>query len=242
MPNIKELEDTLSSKGIELAGPIVVNNTDLDEYFVFVNSKLDKSRKRSPSSHTLNQISQMYKDSGATVSFVIVEGDRDNIDSSLKTMLFGRFPEMVRNSFASISNTKADVWIEPKRSLTETEINSITKSINEFLDFLRIELKSANFTQTEYTPTPIAILRTLRLIAPCELQTLVAALESKHFNVPNSVWMNHTLDKMRKAGTVVRRKDGEYFLSLRGLHILGSDKHRHSPDVARALAQTKQGE
>ena len=67
------------------------------------------------------------------------------------------------------------------------------------------------------------------------------ALAKKQFAVPNRVWLNHALDRLRKAGAVIRKKDGKFILTLKGLSSLGTLKNRLSPDVVRALAIARKG-
>jgi hypothetical protein len=230
------IEELLTAKGVTLAGPIISDQDATVTFFAFVNVSLDNEGRRVPSAFTLNRVSSEAKEANIHVSFVLIDGDRDDLDSSLKTMLFGKFPDFVRNSFATFEQNKADVWIEPRRAITDALRTDLGKAIGDFLSFLSIELKSINITRAENVPTPTAILRAIRTISPNSVTEIARVLKQKGFAVPNDVWMNHALDKQRKSGKILRKKNGQYVLTLEGLTSMGTRKNRASPDVARALA------
>lgn len=236
MPEITKLYEFLKDKHLPLVGPIISSRDDGDIYFAFITATFKKNGRREPSLVALDRISAEARNLGFDLSFVFVDGERHDIDGSLKTMLFGKFPEAVRNSFVSINNNKADVWIELKRNISDEEQKNIKTTVINFFDLLTMEVKSTNIIQSENIPTSTAILRTLRTLPPCLLSDLEVALKNKQFTVPNETWMNHTMDKLRKEGSIVRRKDGKYFLTLQGLAALGTQKGRLSPDIMRALA------
>ncbi|QYZ68265.1 hypothetical protein [Neotabrizicola shimadae] len=236
MYNSEQLIALVEKHGVELVGPILTDVTASGDSLAFVRSSVSMDGKRTPTTFLLNKLAGEVRKLGTTISFVRIDGEREDLDGSLKTMLHGKFGDLVRNSFASFDGKNADVWIEPKTSLDQTQRKSISDSVSAFLQLLDISTHRVAFTATENTPSLVAILKALRIVAPCDIGALSIALTRKGFDVPNSIWMNHELDKLRKAGHVVRRKDGLYFLSLQGLTILGTEKSRHSPDVARALA------
>jgi hypothetical protein len=231
----------LREKGVVLAGPIVSTLEHNTTYLVFVKAKILADGRREPTSFTLNSITKAAVEIGFRVSFVIIDGDREDLDSSIKTMLVGKFPELVRNSFSTFNGKLADVWIEPKQVLETTHRAEIESAIATFLSFLDVTAKSVNFTQAENVPTPTALLRSIRVLAPCSVDEIASALEEKEFTVPNGVWLNHAMDKLRKSGFVTRKKNGQFILSLKGLTTLGTSKNRLSSDVTRALAIAQKG-
>ena len=133
----------------------------------------------------------------------------------------------------------ASIWVEPKKRIDQEMIEEIREFLREFFTLFDIDHVSVFFTQDEDIPTPTVILRSLRIIAPCSAASLSRSLEEKRYKVPNEVWMAHALDRLRKAGSVVRKANGQFFLSLEGLRRLGTEKSRASPDVKRALALGK---
>lgn len=241
MSDVDTIEKFVRSKDLVLAGPIVSSRESDVAHFVFVKAVFGRDGGRVPSAHALKRILDDARVLGYNLTFVVVDGDRSDLDSSLKTMLFGKFPDKIRNSFASVVKNVSDVWIEPKQNLTSTDVSEIDSAIKEFFNFMDITTKSVNITQIENIPTSTAILKALRIVAPCNLSELRAELQRRKFTVPNEVWLSHALDKLRKHGSIVRKKTGEYFLSLKGLSALGTQKNRSSADVVRALALAKKG-
>lgn len=236
MRDIAKLDDLFREKGLELTGPVIVGIEPDAVHLVFVRAGLDKEGRRSPSAYVLNTTSAAAAAIGFKLNFILVDGERSDLDSSLKTMLFGKFSDMIRNSYGAFANNRANVWVEPKRVITEEEKQKIESAVREFLTLLNYELELLNITQSENLPTPTAILRALRTLAPCTLQTLTEELVRRGFVVPNEAWMNHGLDRLRKAGVIFRKRNGEYFLSLSGLSSQGTQKNRQSPDIIRSLA------
>lgn len=241
MAKKEHLEALLDAKGITLAGPIVFSQDEHPTYFAFIKAKIDADGRREPTSFALNQLSTKALEEDIRVSFVLIDGERDDLDGSLKTMLFGKFPEAIRNSFSTFVGKTADVWIEPKQALSADQRAEIESSISSFLEFLNFSIKSINITQTENIPTPTALLRTIRICAPCSADEIEVALGEKKFSVPNRVWLNHALDKLRKSGAIIRKKNGHFILTLNGISSLGTSKNRLSPDVVRALAIAQKG-
>lgn len=241
MPKKSNLEAMLREKGVTLAGPIVSTQEDNPTFLVFVKAKISAKGHREPTSFALNSISKIASENGIRVSFVVIDGDREDLDSSIKTMLFGKFPELVRNSFSTFNGKLADVWIEPKQVLEIAQRAEIEGAISNFLSFLDMAAKSVNFTQAENIPTPTALLRAIRTLAPCSVDEVTTALSKKGFTIPNGVWLNHAMDKLRKSGFVLRKKNGQFILTLKGLTSLGTSKNRQSPDVIRALAMAQKG-
>ncbi len=217
MPEREILEKLLRDKGIALAGQIIESQDEERVFYAFVRAKLSNDGRREPSVFALDQIANAALALDIRMSLIVVGGERDDLDGSLKTMLSGKFPDVVRNSFAAFVGNRADVWIEPKQDLTADQRTAIERSIVDFLDFLSLSLGSVTITRFANIPTPTAILRTLRTTAPCSAGTIMAALTQKEFVVPNEVWMNHVLDKLRKSGAVARKKNGHYMLTLKGL-------------------------
>ena len=159
MPRRREIETLLTENGVALAGPIVSNQEAQPTFMAFVKAKLHADGRREPSAFLLNQISAKALQTGIQLSFVLIDGERDDLDGSLKTMLFGKFPDFIRNSFSTFSGRTADIWIEPKQVLDAERRAEIEASILSFLDFLNFSIKSINITQTENIPTPTALLR-----------------------------------------------------------------------------------
>lgn len=241
MPSDAELYDLLIKQGLDMAGPLVSHPDEKNDYIAFVRIKIDKKGQKSPGSRAISQAKKLATESGYNVSFIAVSDGDNDFDTSLKSVLFSKYGDKLRNTFASFSNRRAEVWIEPKAQLSLQERDQIREAVSGFVDLIGFEVVGVSFTDSENTPTPTAILKVLRIIAPCSADALRTTLGGQGFTVPNVAWLNHTLDKMRKAGLLVRSKNGHFFLSLIGLYRLGTAKSRQSPDISRALDLARRG-
>jgi hypothetical protein len=241
MHSEEELYDLLVKQGLNMAGPLIPYPDKESSYIAFIRTKFDKKGQKSPGSRALSQVAKLVAERGYILSFVAVGTEGNDFDASLKSVLFFKFGDIIRNSFASFANQQTEVWIEPKIELSPQDKSHIQVVISEFSDLIGFEAVGISFIESENAPTPTAILKVLRINAPCSAETLRALLKERGLTVPNVVWLNHALDTMRKAGLVVRSKNGEFFVSLSGLSRLGTAKNRQSPDIMRALDFAKRG-
>ena len=239
MNDIEEIEGLVLERGISLAGPIISHRDEEPIFYVFVKVSTNKNGKPSPGPLSIFQLKNKALEKGYKLSIVAINDNVEELDKSLKAMILKKYAAQIANSFASFAGKKSDIWIEPKANLTDEEKIEITTFIDEILAKIDIERSSLTFTQIYRTPTYTAILRALRTLAPCTADELALELQNRKFSVPSETWMNHTLDKLRKAGLVVRKKSGQHFLSLACISALGTQKSHSSPDVIRALALTK---
>lgn len=126
MLNIQEIESLIKEKDIAIVGNTI--SAGNQTFYVFIKTILDANQKQTPSSYLLNTISQSLKEQGATIYFIQINEQTDDLDGSLRTCLFGYFPSLLRNSYLSIDNKKASVWIEPKVTLRGTVASIATIS------------------------------------------------------------------------------------------------------------------
>jgi len=241
MSSAREIHDILTGMNFELAGPVASNPGNDESYVAFVKIKTDTKGQKKPGARALSQAMKHLYEDGYNVSLVAVGDEGSDFDATLKAIIFKNFGERINNAFSSFANQRADVWIEPKNKISSNERENIRSVISDFCNLIGFDLTEVSFTDAENTPAATTILKVLRLKAPCNAHVLETLLEQRGFTVPNVVWLNHTLDKMRKSGLIVRGKSGEFFLSLNGLSRLGTIKARQSPDILRALDFAKRG-
>lgn len=239
MTDLSFIEQLLKAKKIRLAGPLIQDHVETDRFVAFIFASSNDDKKKGPSQLTLSAISAAAERQGIQLGFVLIDKKSEEFDGSIKTLLFTKFQNIIRNSFTVVNYKRASVWVEPKKRIDPEMMEEIRKFLREFFTLLDIDDVSVFFTHDEDIPTPTVILRSLRIIAPCSAASLSRSLEEKCYKVPNEVWMAHALDRLRKAGSVVRKANGQFFLSLEGLRRLGTEKSRASPDIKRALALGK---
>ena len=237
------IADELLASGIKLIGDLVQDASDRTKWYAFVQVERDKGRRQSPSNYKLRKIAESLEKRSLQVAFVLVENEQEDLQASIKTMLFRFFPGIVRNAFASFDRKGATIWVEPKKILTREEEEAVAAKTKEFLQFLKVRFDAVRITSSENVPTRTACLNTIRLNSPVKLKEIRAALNKRGFHVPSDDWLSHMLDKLRKDGLVFRRKgkDGQFMLTLSGLEALGTAKNARSPDVLRALDIAKRG-
>lgn len=240
MHDAADVEAYLKDKGLVLLGPVVSSPNDDLDFYAFVQIEYSADARQIPSAHRLNSISAEAADNEIKIHFVLVQGETEQLDRSLKTVLFGKYPNDIRNSFVALEGKDVDLWIEPKRTLSDELCRELKGTIVQFVELLSLNLRSLKVTHDANIPTPTAIMRVLRTISPASLEAIGSALKEKGFVVPNEVWLSHTLDRLRKAGRLVRKSNQEYILSYKGLTVLGTTKGRRSPDIERALALARQ--
>ena len=237
MPNTDELKLRLEETGLNLAGPVVLHFDDEETYYAFVKVKYVGNGKIDPSNRKLERIRRCVVTSGYNINFVSVREDDEFDYSTLNTILDRKYNKVISNVFLTRSfNSKWLVWVEIASELDETLKSGIQSTITNFMKMYDLASSEIVFVGEKNYPTPTAILRTLRTIAPASSECLRKDLEKRNFFVPDQTWLNRELDKVRKAELVVRRKDGGFFLSVKCLNGLGSSTDRNSADVRRALA------
>ena len=240
MPSAKELELLLMEFAVDLGGPVVPHMDEGSSFYAFVKVKYGRDDRRSPSEGKLKGIRDTVLELGYNVNFVTID-ERDGDDyADLRKLLNRRYGDKVRNVFLTRApNAKWVVWIEIGSMVEDALQSSIQSLIYEYMKLCELALSDIVFVGNLNFPTSTAILRTLRTLAPASPESLREALEHRRFFVPDQTWLNRALDRIRKSGLVIRRKDGRYFLSVRSLSSLGTSKGRDGADVRRALAVSK---
>ncbi len=235
MSDETDISDELAASKIVLVGDLVRDLSEGKKFYAFVNVSRDKKGAQRPSNYKLRRLSESFEQKGWQVAFVLVENDREDVQGSVKTALFRFFPDIVRNAFVSYNDKSITVWVEPKKVLTNAEEDALTSKTEELLQVMDIQLEAVRITSSENVPTRTACLNAIRLKSPVTLQELQTVLTERGFHIPNIEWLSKMLDSLRKFGVILRRKNGQFILTLDGLKSLGTAKNRRSPDISRAL-------
>ncbi len=241
MPNIKELETMLKDFNIDLTAPIVQDFEDQSRFYAFVAVKQIENNRQQPAEAKLRKISKAINQKGYNVEFILIDTEEGKHDRNLLDLLKRKFDSYVHHVVTAHTPGKGwSVWISA-HTLTGNDVQTnIKTTILSYVNLYDLKLNAITFVNdVNRLPTTTTTLRVLRTIAPASLSELKDALEDRSFVIHDLATLNHQLDWMRKGGFIVRRQDGRYFLSLRGLSALGSSRDRDSLDVRRALKASR---
>lgn len=241
MSSKAQISAELTSLGFKLVGEPIQDSSQENRFHVFIEVSRDVKGSQDPSNFKINTQAKKFEQAGFEVAFVLIENEKEDIQASIRSILFRFYPDIVRNSFLSFEKELASVWIEPKKTLSIEEKDSLTSKVKELLQVLETPLEEVRFTSTENVPTRTACLNSIRLKSPVTQEELQSVLIERGFSIPSEGWLSKMLDGLRRSGLILRKKNGQFTLTLSGLNALGSGKGRRSPDIARLLDLSRRG-
>jgi hypothetical protein len=225
----------LERAGILLASPLIRDGAGKAKFFAVVDVTRDQGNRQIPSNRKLLEAKAHLAEVAITLDFLLRDAETHDIEAGLRATLLHAYIDDIRNVFLSVDSGETHVWIEPKSNLGDELIARITSRANQFLQDVGLSVASLKSTTNQRLPTKLALLATVRLLAPVSLRELSDSLTKGEFEVPSIEWLNRRLDALRKEGAVVRTDGGLYALTLRSLSSLGTTKNSKSPDISRLL-------
>lgn len=161
-----------------------------------------------------------------------------DLESGLKAVLQRRYPNNYSGLVASFPSTnRAAVWISLEALVDSETDQSIRRTVLEFLDHAGIHSVDIEIASPSLpAPSTVAILRSLKRLAPVDLNTLMKDLADRRLPCPSAKWLSQKLDGARKRGLVVYMTDHRYTLTVDGLGLVPTSKSRSSSDIDRVLA------
>lgn len=235
------IKASLQQIGIPILGAIIEDTSAPDHYFVHVSVSRDARNRRRPTNKQLSEARQMLASAGFNVDFLLVDLQTQNIEAGLRATVLHKHSTLARNVYMSVRGKSAYVWLDPKRSLDQSQLAGIGDTARQYLSGFGFELGSLALTTGQDLPGVLVCLRILRLLAPADLPALVHELVRRGFNVPSEDWLQRRLDSMRRSGQLLRLGDGRYVLTMEAIRKLGTSKDRASPDLTRLLALARGG-
>ena len=204
--------------------------------FAFESARYGEGRQE-PSLRRLDDARDTLREHGFEVDFVLGDPQTVDIEGGLRAALNGAYGEGAVSVAVALHARQATVWVElTDPDASEALIAAIRAKIElyfESFDFVDLAIQIASRANL---PSILACLRIIRQLAPVNLEALNAKLKAERFSIPSAEWLSHRLDAMRRAGRIVRLRDGTYTLTADALRKLGTSKLKTSPDVSRMLA------
>ena len=232
-----DLQHLLKKEGVDLAGPVVQQSPEENRYYAFVKLNRNRSGHELQNKKELDRLRQLALQKGYEVELIAVDEKDRGGHSDLLRLLRLRYGDSVRNVFFSGPPGLAKiVWVEMEDVNNRMPRRDIESIISRYLVLYKIAIRDIVFVGNANVPSVTAILRTVRKHAPVDPIHLAQELEDNGFLIPDERWLGRKLDRLRRAGQIVRRGDGRYFLSVESLSGLGTSRRRNSADVQRLLA------
>ncbi|MFZ6861378.1 hypothetical protein ACO0K7_01950 [Undibacterium sp. Ji67W] len=237
-----EIQTRLSAMGIQCSGAIVRGEHGERHFLVHVPVKRNDENKQVPSNKKLHDAKSEFAENGIEIEFLLHDEFGKDIEAGLRATLLHSHGDSIRNSFLSMYNDIATVWIDPKKVLDDEELKKIRIESERYLAKFEIERVSFSLTTGQNLPTILVCLKTIRTLAPVSVKSLSESLILSGFSIPSEDWLKRRLDVIRKDGKIFfRRDDDTYVLSLKSLENLGTGRGRSSPDIKRLLALARRG-
>lgn len=233
--------EALLNENLDPLGKVVVSHEEPQTVFVTIAVARDSSGKQQPSNASLHLAAKRLRLRDINVQFLLRYEQSEEIESGLRATILHSHIEHIRNVFVSLASTKARLWIEPKHALNAVTIREIEERSQTFLNLFDIQLTEILLTSEELLPSKLALLTSIRQLAPANATEIAEELERRGLTIPSSDWLRRKLDILRKERDIVRLESGMYALTLHSLHTLGTAKNARSPDITRLLALAKRG-
>ncbi len=131
------------------------------------------------------------------------------------------------------------VWMQesPERALSDADIKDLRSRVAGYLR--SCELTLSDFVVEHATmrvANLIDVLKSVKIMQPCRVTEIDAALENCSLRVESETWLGNMVDSLRKKGYLIRSSGGFLSLTAAGLRNVPTSHSRGSSDVERALA------
>jgi hypothetical protein len=239
--NLEQIRRIIGALDLGQGAEVLLNPSVEDGVLITLYVSRDPNGRRHPSGEVLARIKREVGRVGASVEFLLLDKEQHEIEDGLRASLVSSYPKLIRNSYTTVIEGVAQVWIEKKRELTDSEREAVTNHVRKYADLFNLRGAVLNVTSDFSLATPTEVLRAIRKLSPTTCEAVCHELESRGFSVPSLQWVNHKLDLLRKNGLVVRMPDRSYALTWLALHQLGTQKNKRSPDIGRLLALARRG-
>jgi hypothetical protein len=233
---LEEVRSAVAAFHLPLAGEVLLNPSVDNGVLVSIYVSRDAGGRRIPSGKTIAKLTEAILAVGATAEYLLIDETAQQLEEGVRASLINSFPSLVRNSYLTVTDGVAQVWVEKKKDLSDDERARLTEHVRTYARLFNLRGASLHVTSDFALATPTEVLRAIRRLAPANCEQICRELEDRGFSVPSLQWVNHRFDLLRKGGLIVRMSDRTYALTRKALHQLGTIKNKRSPDIGRLLA------
>lgn len=164
-----------------------------------------------------------------------------NIEAGLKALAKANIKnKKIVDLDVSFENAKNAILYVFSTNLTNEDKEKWDLLVRDYFKRLNISLNSLVYEQKNNPePNLMVMLRSLKVIYPCDLTMIKVFLESKNYHIESLDWLNSKLDSLRKKKLIIRDRDGFYRMTYLGLELVPVTRSRQSSDVDRILYLAK---
>lgn len=164
-----------------------------------------------------------------------------DLESGLRAMVTRRFPNLVVDARLSFpTGDRALVWVSLSTAADDATSGELQGHVRSFLSEAQVTCEGVEFlTPALPEPSTTAILRTVKILAPVNLDGITTDLQKRGMPSPSDRWLAGRLDSARKRGLVIRQQGGTYVLTAAGLQVVPHSRSKSSSDIDRMLAMAK---
>lgn len=241
--NVSEIQAFLNTRQASFVSAVRLNELSRT---VLLEIPRDRVRSTSGNGFTSNrQLTFLSRALEQRFDLRVLTAFRDSqqhtdLESGLRAILVRRFAGVVvdaRMSFSAVDH--ALVWVTLGIAPDATAIE-VKEHVTNFLLESLIVCEGIEFLSPALPePSTIAILRSVKILAPVSLEGLADDLRKRGMPSPSDRWLAGRLDSARKRALLVRQKIGTYVLTAAGLQVVPHTRSGSSSDVDRMLAMAK---
>ena len=137
----------------------------------------------------------------------------------------------------SVNKNNLFLFLDGETENLESAIDTLEAIVGTLAQKMGLKLVSFEHTiGLDKKITNTNCLATIRRNSPVKLNQLIKIYQEKEFPDINEDTVSNVTDRLRKAGLIVRSKNGSFFVTSKGFDRLGSKLGADSPDVIRLLA------
>lgn len=247
MSELLVVQQYLASKGLGFVVPRVVSPTS---GVLVIEVPRDRVGATSASGRTSRRQlaflgKSLEKKFGRRVLVTLREAQSlDDVAASLRAILKREFEGAVEDVHVSFVEAKAAVvWVETPTIPDANLVGAMHQETKKVLIEFGIECQAFDLVAPLLPePSTIAILRSVKVLAPASLPAVIHELGRRGFSCPSEKWLSYKLDVARKRGLVQRDHAGRFVMTADGLGVVPTSRSSSSSDVERMLMLARRRE